>query len=80
MITFKSIPLFFFKERDGIKPNTIRVDDPNDKRFIKLNNCRHPPKQIKIVNAGNPKLFFIREITDISYWDRMWIISWRHEA
>lgn len=79
-VCFKSSALFFFKERDGQKPNTIRRNDANDLRFHALNDCEHPPKKIKIINAGNPKLHFTRQITDISYYEGWWIISWRHSA
>jgi hypothetical protein len=81
IIQFKSVPLYFFKEAEGVKPCTVRKDDPNDARFIALRDCVNPPKYIEIVNAGNTRMGFTREITDISYWeqDRLWIISWKHE-
>jgi hypothetical protein len=78
-LVFKSEPLFFFKERDGSKPNTIReVKDKDDYRLHLLEHGN--PKKIKIINAGNPKMFFTRKITDISYWNGLWIISWKHEV
>lgn len=81
MLTFKSMPLFYFKEESGVKPNTVRIVEKHDTRYAYLNDCEHPPKKIKIVNAGNPKLFFVREITDISYWSdkELWIISFKHK-
>lgn len=78
-LVFKSEPLFYYKELDGTKPNTVReVKDNADYRLELLK--RGNPKKIKIINAGNPKLSFTRQITDISYWNGLWIISWRHEV
>ena len=32
-VNFKSLPIYFEKEKNGIKPNTVRVVDWEDKRF-----------------------------------------------
>ena len=77
LIEFKSDPHFFFLERDGLKPNTVRKDDPDDERFVSLD--RGEPKKIRIRNSGNPSWVFTREITDVSYWNGFWIISWKHK-
>lgn len=75
-LVFKSEPLFYYKELDGSKPNTIRrIDDVKDYRLVLLEHKN--PKKIKIINAGNPKLSFTRQISDISYWNGLWIISWQ---
>lgn len=81
--TFKSISPYFEKERDGLKPNTVRVVDIEDKRFIKLLGMEefgYEPGEIKIkiVDAEDPSRFFIRDIKDISVWNSLMIISWVH--
>ena len=76
-LVFKSEPLFYYKELDGSKPNTIRkITDKDDYRYELLTYGK--PKKIKIINAENPKESFTREITDVSYWEGFWIISWLH--
>lgn len=75
-VTFKSNPQFFFKEREGTKPNTFRKDDPNDRRFQALDSKRQP-RFVRIRNSAN-RQHFTRRITDISYYDGWWIISWEH--
>ena len=76
-LEFKSIPSFYYKEQDGSKPNTCRKIEESDPRDKILSEGY--PRYIRIRNAGNPKLSFIRKITDVSYWDGIWIISWKHE-
>jgi hypothetical protein len=77
---------YFFKERNGKKPNTIRKVDWKDKRFQALAKAKgkfgkiNRPKFITIVEAANKKLHFTRRITDVSFWDGFCIISWKHEA
>lgn len=77
-LTFKSSPLFFYKERDGEKPNTVRAVDDMDERYETL--CYKHPKRIRIEQSINGE-YFIRTITDVSWWPqkKLWIISWKHE-
>lgn len=74
IVTFKSIPEMFKKEKDDIKPNTLRKIDTKDFRFkaLRLGIVTH----IKIINTES-KLYFTREITDYTEWDNMAIISWK---
>ena len=76
MVTFKSIPEMFEKEKDGRKPNTVRKIDEMDERFRKLfeDDCRI----ICIKNTRTDEIFQ-RVITDVSVWEDIMIISWRHE-
>ncbi len=76
-VNFKSESPYFEIEKDGRKPNTIRVENPKDERFQNL-RFGHV-ERIKIVHVKNPKKFFIREITDISFWNGLCIISWKHQ-
>jgi hypothetical protein len=79
MITFKSIPANFKKEKSGQKPNTLRKDEPGDPRFIRLRARLPGALYIRIVNSETGESF-TRSITDRTYWEGWWIISWRHEA
>jgi hypothetical protein len=83
IVQFKSLPMFFFKEKDGAKPNTIRLVDYSDERFKALLGIS-PPKYIRITNSESPKWTFKRKITDISTWEvgglKVAIISWKHEG
>lgn len=78
VVSFKSNSANFFKERDGLKPNTIRQDDRSDPRFKLLS--KGTPTHITIKNAGNQKWKFTRRITDITFYMGWWVISWKHEA
>ena len=76
MVTFKSIPKMWKKEQSGIKPNTFRKIDENDKRFISLRNgC----EEIRIINTKTLE-YFIRTITDYTEYDGYGIISWKHKG
>lgn len=78
---FKSKSPFFEKERDGVKPNTVRKIDLSDERFIDLivwnrNGFKFGDITIEIFNEeGNDS--FTRDIEDISIWNDLMIISWR---
>jgi hypothetical protein len=75
-LEFKSVPENFAKERDGLKPNTERTVSTDDPRYNALN--QRTASRIRIVNAENRMEFFERVITDISFWDGRFTISWRH--
>ena len=75
-IEFKSNEENFEKEISGIKSNTLRKVDNLDQRFgmLKLMASTKIYGRIKITcGIAN----FIRNITDITYWDNYVIISWR---
>lgn len=79
IVQFKSLPLFYFKEEGGAKPNTERIIDEKDQRFKALSSI-NPPKYIRITNKESPSFTFKRKITDISFWNGLVIISWKHEG
>ena len=82
MLEFKSDEENYIKEKSGLKPNTVREIDLNEDKFQelenrRLNNCYG---RIKITNArySDGHDYFIREITDITLWKNLSIISWEH--
>lgn len=78
MITFKSKSPYFEKERDGLKCNTVREIGDNDLRF---EDCMEMIQTGKFttINIINPetKEAFMRQITDVTYYDERFIISWK---
>lgn len=69
---FKSVPEFWQKEKDGIKPNTVRkmaADDPRNEISV--------GDRIKIVRTDAPYQFW-RIVSDVTRWDDLTIISWIH--
>jgi hypothetical protein len=82
VVSFKSREPFFSKEADGRKTNTIRKDDPLDPKMALL-ACWMMSKDyglIEIVRAqdGGQVEGFTRQVTDVSFYEGWWIISWRH--
>ncbi len=77
IVEFKSIPIYYNKEKSGIKPNTVREEHELDERFALLRKEPHP-QWIKIINRDTEE-FFHRRITDVTIWNRLFIISWKHE-
>ena len=83
MITFKSIPEMYEKEISGQKNNTVRKLDPQDMRCFELAQIAESSLydevegfKIKIKKSGTEE-FFERSIKDVSFWDGIWIITWR---
>lgn len=74
-VEFKSSPEFFVKERDGLKPNTVRIIEYSDERFLRLDSG--DVKFIRVFNTETNECFD-REITDYSEWKGFAIISWKH--
>lgn len=72
-VTFKSVPEFFVKEKNGSKPNTVRVIDLNDDRFKVL---RRGCKRI-VITLPDYSDSFERYVTDYSEWNGFAIISWK---
>ena len=70
IINFVSNFKNYEKEKSGRKANTVRTNLPEWKKK-KLKEATH----IKI-RKGYTKEFFIRKITDKTYWDGIDIISW----
>lgn len=81
---FKSQQPYYDKEKYGLKNNTVRHIDLNDKRYIDLIHWsrigwRNGGIKIKIVCAEEPKDFFTRDIRDISIYNNLMIITWNRE-
>jgi len=77
IVTFKTAPAYFEQEADGRKNNTVRKVDDKDDRFkwLKANLV----DEIQIISSGNLKYNFRRKITDVTFWEDLVIITWRHE-
>lgn len=74
---------YYERERIGLKCNTVRNIDEfyyeilpdliknteSDTKFIKY---------IRVINAMNPLCSFKRDVSDISYWHNVVMISWSH--
>ena len=83
-IIFKSDDENYYKEKDGIKPNTVRFVYQKEEILLMVNfynECKEEIKYIEIHNRTSPHLYFRRRIRDITwYGDRfVYIISWFHE-
>ena len=81
-LKFKSIPLMYSKERIGLKNNTLRKIDVTDGRICKLIYAMNGEAVnfdglIEIENSVS-KESFVRQITDITEWEGMLIITWKH--
>jgi len=84
VVKFKSGKEYFMKERIGLKPNTEREIDLNDDRFRLLfdwaNDMTNETRQLFIdIESVDERIIFRREVTDVSFWKNICIISWRHE-
>ena len=81
IVIFKSAEKNYLKERDGLKPNTLR-EIGTDERFYKLDRklkeWQTEPTHICIENTQNGE-HFIRKIVDITRFKDMLIISWEKE-
>ncbi len=87
-IFFKSFPDLFADERDGLKPNTVRLLDKHEAGEV--NDKWGCIEKIQIINAANLNEFIIKNIlniTDITEalslplkngW-RCFVFSWTHE-
>jgi len=80
LFQFKTNPKIFWKERNGVKNNTVRRIDLSDDRFTHLIawseiGWNDGDILIEIVNTKNSDSF-IREIRDITIWDDLIIITW----
>ena len=77
-VIFKSENKFFWKEKKGIKNNTIRIFGNNDPRKEILDNMIKSKNYGKIIimHSENCKIGFTRKICDISKYKQMYIITW----
>lgn len=55
IISFKTVPVLFEMERDGVKPFTVREADPRDERFQSLFSGE--AKVIELVNTETGEKF-----------------------
>ena len=87
VITFKSYPEFFEKEKSGLKCNTVRMFELSDDReYILRDIINEEIKKedviLKIMNANTGETFE-REISDVSKFEinnmEIYIISWIHK-
>jgi len=83
-IFFKSNDKFYHKEKQGMKPNTVRFfhDLTELKDMINFHaEFLEEPKFIQIQNSMAPHQYFKRCIIDISQFPDMWcwIFSWGHD-
>jgi hypothetical protein len=80
-ISFKSREPFFSKEADGRKLNTIRKDDPLDRRFgiltLWMKDKDYGLIEITCAQDRGQLEGFTREVTDVSFYEGWWIISWK---
>ena len=82
-VNFKSVDPFFNKEEDGDKCCTVRKLSQYDIRFeylmeiIQADDYGGRKDQIAITNPQTGDIF-TRLITDVSYYDKRFIISWLH--
>lgn len=80
-VQFKSQPSAFWIEKNGIKNHTERLITFEEEKWLKENKV----EQIRIVNTGDPTLFFIRKITNV-YKEGMilghylYSFTWEHEG
>ena len=83
-VIFKSRYPFFDKEEHGNKCCTVRELSQDDSRFDDLMEILQADDYFgrkDIIEIRNPQSgdFFERIITDVSYFDERFIISWRHK-
>lgn len=80
IVEFKSEEEYYIKEESGIKPSTTREVDFGEKKHRQLLVMHETGEFGKIKIREKRSLdSFERKITDITYWESVVIISWRHE-
>lgn len=78
VVSFKSVPEFFFKELSGRKPFTMRRIESGDSREELIGQFSAGLIEVlyvRIVNSESGE-FFDRLISDISYYEGWTLISW----
>ena len=76
-IRFKSIPEYWIKEFNGLKPNTVRVfDDADSRQDVIISWLFQPFKlEVEIENTASGDVF-TRTVKDITQFNDVYIISW----
>ena len=79
IIRFKSTQEMYRKELLKLKPNTLRLKDIEDDRFIKLMNFENGNLNNLIIEIENNKTgeSFGRSVTDVTSWEGWVIISFK---
>ena len=85
MIVFKSESQFFEKEKSNKKCNTVRELQVDEPRIIALLECKEKLLNYKdgdtiTIEHATTGERFTRKITDISFWNKLVIISWEGES
>lgn len=76
-IEFDSTPDQWHKEYNGIKRNTVRIPPPaNDPRCILLANWKEGNGDTITIRNTMTGIKFTKPITDVTFYDSRWIISW----
>ena len=90
-VSFKSLPKYYQKEKSGLKNNTVRDSFTLYKDEIRLEDKRYSLLRkfekreifnlaIEIINVGTEgKESFIRQITDVTEYNGLFIITWKHQ-
>jgi len=82
VVIFKSTPYFYFKEKTGVKNNTLRkfisedAKDVNRKGLLDLFILGKIELDVRIINTETGESFE-RQIKDVSIYDDWYIITWR---
>lgn len=80
-IVFNSDTDNYYNEESGRKSNTVRRIRKGDERFKLLNQMCQVNNEsfckVKIRHSQNLLEFFIRRITNVTYYGGYYIISWR---
>lgn len=77
-IQFKSIPLYYKKEFQGLKRNTVRdvkIPDIRQEVLMDYHKGRINDLTITLINIES-KEEFTRQVTDVTFFKDLWIISW----
>ncbi len=79
MLEFKSNTPNYYPEENGDKSNTVRVVRPSDERRKILDRMMYNSKygKIRIVHKQILAEHFVRQISNISWFNGCFIISWR---
>lgn len=80
-LRFKSNPANWRKEFLGLKCNTVRNVESNDPRKEILDEYLDRQTQmiaVEITNTGTQEVFR-RIVTDVTFWENVYIISWQHQ-
>lgn len=77
-ISFKSLPEFYEKEKNGKKNNIVRIIDKDDERFEIIKEYSIFKFDLLIIEIKNTetKDSFCRIVKDITFFNDLTIITW----